>query len=966
MTTHTNEPLAGSVPRPHANSVFLCALFFLSGAAALAFETLWFRQAGLAFGNGVWSSSVVLASSMGGLALGNGLAGHYGPWLRRPIVAYAWLEVAVAISGVGLVLLFPVLTELFASLLAPLLHHADALNTVRLALAFLLMLVPASAMGATLPLLTGALTARAGFGPALGRLYGWNTLGALAGAVASETLVIERLGVRGTGILAGSLNVAAAGFAMLLARHASPSTSAPAPASEAGAHGTRSWRLLVAAFVGGCLLLAMEVVWFRFLLLFVHGTALTFALMLGVVLLGIGIGAIAASAWLRRWPEAHRSLPSVALAAGVAVATSYTMFPGALARVGGVRFYSNEKDITLLALQLMLPVTLVSGILFTFLGAALHAEGGLPVRTTGYLTLSNTLGATLGALAAGFLLLPLAGMEAAFAILAASYGVVALLSRPASPLRRTERLGLTVGAAAFTGALGLFPFGLMTNHYLRLVAAQWTREGSRIAAVREGLTETIVYLRRDLWGEAVYQRLLTNGISMSGSHFSSLRYMKLFVYWPVALNPHAKRALLICYGVGGTAQALTDTRSLTSIDVVDISRDILEMSRVAWPPGVRHPLDDPRVRVHVEDGRFFLLTSNATYDLITAEPPPPKMAGVVNLYSQEYFALVRARLAPGGLATHWLPVMQLEPTEAKAIIKGFCTVFTDCSLWTGFGAEWMLAGGRESRAISESEFTAQWRDPLVGPEMQRLGLESPEQLGTLLLGDAEALGELVRDVAPLDDDHPRRLSHRIPETSGRTIDPFYLAYADLEQTRRRFEESPWVRKIWSSELRSRTLAAFPVNRPVQQYLWSAQGGPPVGLPQLHAVLTDSSLRTPVLWLMWSSAREQEIARRARARGLAHPALDHFLAIEAMADRDYARAESLIVHAQRFDPASEPLAQWRVLALCLLGRTGEAASVAGESARKGLVRDVANWTWLTERFRLLNPASVALDRRTPKL
>src|SRR6185503_11659685 len=164
---------------------------------------------------------------------------------------------------------------------------------------------------------------------------------------------------------------------------------------------------------------------------------------------------------------------------------------------------------------------------------------------------------------------------------------------------------------------------------------------------------------------------------------------KLYVYWAMAMHPEARRALLVCYGVGNTAKALVDTRSLHSIDVVDISRDVLALSSVPYPPPAASPLTDPRVRVHVEDGRFFLSTTDQEFDLITAEPPPPMNSGVVNLYSREYFALLRSRLAEGGVVTYWLPVTQLSPAGAKSIARAFCDVFDDCSLWTGGGGDWM-------------------------------------------------------------------------------------------------------------------------------------------------------------------------------------------------------------------------------------------------------------------------------------
>ena len=251
---------------------------------------------------------------------------------------------------------------------------------------------------------------------------------------------------------------------------------------------------------------------------------------------------------------------------------------------------------------------------------------------------------------------------------------------------------------------------------------------------------------------------MTNGYSMSATTFRGRRYMSLYVYWSLAVNPSARKALLISYGIGTTAKALTDARQLESIDVVDISRDILELGSLAFP-GTRPPLDDPRVRVHVEDGRFFLQTTDERFDLITAEPPPLRGAGITNLYSREYFQLAHDRLREGGVMTYWLPVNQLWLSETKAIIRGFCDAFPDCSLWSGAGLQWMLAGTRGLHGpVAEEQFTAQWRDPLVAPELAALGFEQPEALGATFLADAATLAERTRGVPPLDDDHPGRIS----------------------------------------------------------------------------------------------------------------------------------------------------------------------------------------------------------------
>ena len=187
-------------------STILCLVFFVSGAAALLFETLWFRQAGLVLGNSVWASSLVLASFMAGLALGNTLAAWWGDRIRRPLLFYAQVEAAIAVFGVGLVWLLPELNAAMHPVLRLVAEQPWLLNGLRLLIAFGLLLLPATAMGLTLPLVVRILLTRdPHYGSVLGRLYGWNTLGAMVGALAGEMLLIEWLAVLADGeYMAGS------------------------------------------------------------------------------------------------------------------------------------------------------------------------------------------------------------------------------------------------------------------------------------------------------------------------------------------------------------------------------------------------------------------------------------------------------------------------------------------------------------------------------------------------------------------------------------------------------------------------------------------------------------------------------------------------------------------------------------------------------------------------------------------
>lgn len=892
----------------------LYTIFFVSGAAGLLFETLWFRVLGLTLGNSVWASNIVLASFMAGLAAGNALAARHGQRLRRPVQIYAAVESVVAITGIAIVVLLPPASSALARIFVHVGARPWILNLARLGVAFSLLLAPAAAMGLTLPLLAQAITGRdANFGRVLGRLYGWNTLGAVAGAMGGELWLVGALGLRGTALVAGGLDLAAAGAALVLVTTPAV-TGPPAPATARPPDG-QSWRLLAAAGLAGATLLALEVIWFRFLQLFVYGTSLIFAAMLAVVLSGIGLGGVLAGFWLGRDRRAQRFVPLVALAAALSVELSYALFDP---RVGGAAYTTdNTAAAFVLFVRLMAPTAVLSGMLFTLLGAAQRERCATASETAGKLTLANTLGAMVGALLAGFVLLPGLGMEKALFAAMLSYGVIGgltLLPAVAVPARRRARGAVL---ALFALAALVYPFGLMRRHFIPQVIARYTSGEPELVDLREGQMETVMVLRSSYRGQPLHHRLMTNGHSMSATTFRGRRYMKLYVYWALAVHPDARKALLISYGVGSTAKALTNSRQLSSIDVVDISRDVLAAGPVAFP-GQEPPLSDPRVRVHVEDGRFFLEATDERFDLITAEPPPLRGAGITSLYSREYFQLVHDRLRPGGVVTYWLPVNQLWLSESKAILRGFCAAFPDCTLWSGAGLQWMLAGTRGARGpVPEERFSAQWRDPVVAGELADLGFEAPEWLGATFLADATTIAEWTRGAAVLDDDHPGRILPRYPRDENG--DPTYRAWMQPRAIRERFATSAFIRALWPPSLREKTLNDFAPEAVLDDLCVWRYYNP---IEALHGVLTLSSLHTLPLLLMGTEPAVQQIAVPLYASGARDAGLELELGARDMAERDYQGAERHLALVNE-GPRVVQARLLRTLALALSGRLQEA-------------------------------------------
>ncbi len=929
----------------------LVLIFFLSGVSALVFEALWFRLAGLALGNSVWSASLVLAAFMGGLALGNALMARLPRRVARPIRLYALLELAIGVGGVTVVLLLPQLPGLLGPALGGIADIPLLLNGVRLATAFAILVIPATAMGATLPVLTQALSrADANFGANLGKLYGWNTLGAMLGVISTEVFLVPRLGMVGSGLAAMALNGSAALIALRLS-NACEADAAPSQEPPRAAPGLswRTYRFLAVGSLSGAVMLALEVVWFRFLLLSHRGTGLIFALMLAVVLAGIALGGLAAARLFRVDEHAYRWLRHVSAASATLVVLTYYGYD--LFTIYQIQHTTTLGVFIAFATFLMLPVAVLSGAAFTMVARGIKDELGSSMRTAGTATLANTLGAMLGSLAAGFILLPLAGMELSFFILAMLYGLIALLvpaPAQADPFNAWSARGAVAAAVA---CLVLFPFGLMQRSFFVIVEASLPDQ--TLVAAREGLTETVRYYRRDVFGEPHFHRLVTNGYSMSATTTHAKRYMKLYVYLPLAFKPDAGDALLISFGVGSTAKALTDTPAFESIDVVDISRDILQMSTVIYP-GAENPLRDKRVDIHVEDGRFFLNTTAKRYDLITSEPPPPKIAGIVNLYSQEYFELIQSRLKRGGYASYWLPAHQLEVADTLAIIKAFCNAFADCSLWSGGGLEWMLLGSNDAQPErSLTGFSTQWQNPGVRRELVALGFEQPAQLGSLFMADAELLSKLTADAAPVTDNYPLRISSRLVTNPGRV--PLYDTLMDERQRLRRFRRSGQIKRIWPAQLLKAAEPYFEYERMIKNHF--TQGvyqhqSDPFLWEAIDTVLTETQLTTLPLWLLGTDQDAQNVMTGLLARDEYQPEFELELALQHVVKRDY---DIALAHTENFlrysNGASVGVSSLYLYLLAKNGLLERAQTIVTNMQQLGLEEVDSFLVWFTAKFGL---------------
>ncbi|MDP2310951.1 MAG: hypothetical protein Q8P18_33335 [Pseudomonadota bacterium] len=744
------------------NRTLLHLCFALSGFAGLVWQVSWVRQLGLAFGSTVHAVSIVTAVFLVGLGLGARLGGRWADRLpdARTTRAYAACEAGVAVWGLALL---PVLTGLAAAGLGGTrvdphgwLVPSGGARLLQVGLSLLLLGPPTLLMGASLPLL-----ARPAVGDRLD-LAGWrlgliaaaNTGGAALGALATDLCLVPALGIRGTSGLAAALGVAAAIGALGIRSPArapvvtptSLPTSAPAASASPSAG-----RVAVAVGLAGFAAMGLEVVWFRFLGSSLGPYRAVFSVLLGVILTGWLGGSLLGGALSRRYPAvplfaatqasvAMLTLLGLALHDPRALLVRQLALPEAASAGGHLsQIWLNLATVAAVAL----PAAVAMGAAFPLANALTQAHASRVGREVGRIWLATTLGNAGGALVTGLWLLPTLGMQGgALALASLAAFAPLLLARSASSLAFCG-----AGFAAVLAFATLPPETLLWGSFPHGRARE---EG--VLAVREGLNETIVVTGASE-GPA---RLWTNGHPMSSTTDRAQRYMRLMAHLPLLAMEAPRRVMVICFGVGNTLHAASLHPQVTELVLADSSRDVLDHA-----PYFAHAnggvLADPRLRVHVDDGRHVLRAlPPGTFDLLTLEPPPIAHAGVAALYSREFYTLAKDRLAQGGWLTQWLPAYQVSGPTALAMVRAFVEVFPDAVLLVGDGRELLLAGVKGGvPTLDVARIEARLRaNPTVAADLARIGFLDVADLAATFAAPGATLAAATVGVEPLTDDRP--------------------------------------------------------------------------------------------------------------------------------------------------------------------------------------------------------------------
>ena len=674
---------------------FLLILFFISGICGLVYEVVWSRMLTLVMGNTVFATSTVLAAFMLGLALGSWLLGRVVDRYGRPLVLYAAMECLLGLYCFLLPILMEGVLPIYQFFYRSFGGSSSLLTMTQFLLSGLLIVIPASLMGGTLPVLTKYFIKGVGeIGSTAAKLYAINTIGAVVGAIAAGFIFIPDFGVRATlyGAAIVNVGVGVLTFGMILIRS---EVKAPQVTSRflfrSGDQSPSGGALVLMVFsFSGASALIYEVAWTRCLSILLGPSIHAFSLMLGAFIAGLALGS-----WLISFvvDRTEKLLPLMATMQWCTAIVTLILIPFINDLPGWIRDVLRTTNGSFTQIQLinavivfiilMIPATCL-GSVFPIAVKQYSRSMASFGRRMGNLYAGNTVGAVLGSVMAGFLLIPSLGFQKTIFVAVLINGILAAILLWVSGFNRAGvKAGFTLGSLLIIIVIiGFTPAWQQQNlssgpykyFYRNEAMAQRDLRELELLYYREGVTGTVAVKRR-----GNRKMLMISGKVDASSGPVDMVTQVLIGHIPLLMAKDPKDVLVIGLASGVTLGAVAQ-HPVEKIDCLEISYEVKEAAR--FFNDINHDvLSDDRVNLIIQDGRNHLLLSDQQYDVIISEPSNPWMAGIANLYTQEFFETARKRLRPNGVMGQWIEAYHIPNHLLKSIVRTYAEVFPYVSLW---------------------------------------------------------------------------------------------------------------------------------------------------------------------------------------------------------------------------------------------------------------------------------------------
>jgi spermidine synthase len=734
----------------------LLLLFFFSGFASLVYEVAWSRTLTLVMGGSIYAVSVILATFMGGLALGSFALGRICDRSRNPLLLYSILEFAIGLYGLAVPFMSSHLYSFYIPLAKGLSSHISIIS-VRALVSFVFLLLPTFLMGGTFPVMIRHLTRNLDrIGSTVGRFYALNTFGGVAGAMGAAIFLIKEFGLTTTVFTAAALNLAVGACALLLSRRPISEDREDVQASSTEPKAAPILNvsqpvLLIAVALTGFSSLGYEVLWTRMLMFVLGNSTWAFSTMLVAFLTGIAIGSMIISRYVDKVKNLilliiliEMSAAAITLLLIPTYGSMYEVRKWIVETIGTI----NGLFVALFCvsfLSMILPTTLI-GMIFPAISKAYTRSVDTVGKGIGNLYALNTVGAIFGATLPAFLLIPLLGLKGSLIIMAVVNSVAGMILIPqARNILLIKRIPMTfIPVVILVAGFAFVPADLEIRGpivgYNRIYKHESAGGTIEIFSTKKEMTKTLVL----------------NGVPEVPTDRISLQTFRLLAFLPVLIHPEPKNALVVTFG-GGIVTGTLGRYDLESIDCVEIFPEIRKAAPYFREEN-HDALNNPLVNLVVEDGRNFLLTSDKRYDIITSDATHPSGVDSWVLYTTEYYKLCREHLTPDGLFVQWIPLHHISFDGYCTIIKTIRTAFPHVEIWfTGVNKDYghtIVLGSKKELTLDYELLANRLREPVINEDLSSFDLDDPLNIISLRLMDLQGIDRMVEGVPVNTDDKP--------------------------------------------------------------------------------------------------------------------------------------------------------------------------------------------------------------------
>ena len=752
-------------------------MFFLSGAVALIYEVVWVRSLTLVFGGSHLAVTAVLSIFMAGLAIGGYTIGRCVDRVRKPLRLYGLLELGVA----SFALIFMGLMKIYPSIYVALAQLKDDsilyLSVIRILFSILALVIPTTLMGGTLPVMSRFVSCQPeNLRRHLSFLYGFNTLGAVLGALLSGFWFLRIYSVSTTLYIAIAANAAIGFTSILLQDRISSGISPEGAAREQAATAADSaqdlfplklvrWGIGISGFCA----LGYEVLWTRILTIAIGASVYAFSIMLVAFLAGIALGSQAYGLSLRIFRVKDAGVARVIswfglvqLIIGITafLVTAYIRnipvnsirMQSYLLGTGLSPFEARSWSNFLLAFVYMVGPAFFMGVAFPLAGEACAKFRKAVGRGVGEVLAYNTVGALLGAGVSGYLMIYLFGIERSLQMLTIinlSLGLFVLTSLQRNRWLNAGVASLTLATLCFL-ALNYNAMRFWDMEYFAIFRSNQPEAFRTPEMVREAVEntdvlyyaegiESIVSVIKVKGGE---QSFLTNGRIEASSHLQGQQHLLTLGHLPMLLHRNPKKVLVVGLGSGMTLGATSVHPSVEQVTLAEIEPKVIGVAK-KFEEYNHHVLDNPKLKIVFNDGRNFLMTTREKFDVITADPIHPWFRGAGYLYTTQYFKLAADHLQPGGVICQWLPIYELTPQDLQSVVRTFREHFRFTLMWlTHNDAE--LMGSNSPILIDERDLDRRIAEPVIAGDLKKVMMGSAADLLSYYVMGTEGLERFGR------------------------------------------------------------------------------------------------------------------------------------------------------------------------------------------------------------------------------